>query len=991
MIGPAMTALTTLLPIRAVTVRLRFTASSRPGFFHQPALTAWLRNLIPGDWGEEPRVWLDATDSGRATFRSDEDYRLNLFCCAGGEERLQALLDALPKLPDAAPAVTAGLAFSRNLRWLEYRDYFTDAPCLEIGQLFCYDAAALERELAFWKLHAEVLVRFVSPVRLLLPKEQREARQGEARFVRDRGQMRDGLLERRIVDAAHTLLRQSGLEVVRLPPLFKERADTLFWLDGNYYDSSGAAKPMGGALGTVTLTVDPTAAEPVWPYLILGQYLGIGQRRGFGCGRYRLETSTGQGTLPPRRPSRTILARATEMANLELAYAAIQSNRATRSGRVAPEDADEWSNYAEPDTLDAPPEGLDLDYLGQQLTQLRYQAPPLKGVVLTQPGKAPRPLAIPPFRDRVAQRAVAQILSEDFEALMARSSFGYRRGLSRLNARDRIQLLYRQGYRWFFEADIDDFFDSVSHDLLAVRLRSLLPDDPVVGLLMAWMGAPVQFRGERIERPMGLPQGSPLSPLLANLLLDDFDADLEAYGMTLVRFADDFIVVCKSREEAEAAAIRAEASLAELGLTMNPQKSRIGHFDQGLHFLGYTFLRDLAIERPRDRALPSSPLNPATLPPHSWLAQLTGRTPNLLDGLLNEPPPPPSTTPTAPPPAVPAPVSELGTAVFVTGEGVRLAHREGRLHLSDPSGGVRSLAWHGLAAVVLIGRHHLTTPCLQEALRHGVPIHFASGGGRYQGVLTAEEPGAEGHQLWLLQRERFAQPEQALLLSQAVVQARVHNQFEVLRLRARGSPPAIEEALNGLRQCREQIGKAATLAALNGIEGLAARHYYAGLALQIPAEFGFEGRNRQPPQDPFNALLSLGYTILYAHTETVVRAAGLLPWTGFYHQPRGRHAALASDLMEPFRHVVERCALALLNRGQLKVTDFFMDEQQGCRLSRDALRRYLADLGERFSQPLSGRDSGDPQSLHEHLHRQSRQLIDWLRGKGEHFQCFEIR
>jgi CRISPR-associated protein Cas1 len=142
-----------------------------------------------------------------------------------------------------------------------------------------------------------------------------------------------------------------------------------------------------------------------------------------------------------------------------------------------------------------------------------------------------------------------------------------------LNARDRVQWLYRQGYRWFFKAHVEDFFDTVSHELLEIRLRSLLPDDPVIELLLAWVSAPVQFRGERIERPMGLPQGSPVSPLLANLMLDDFDSDLETLGMALVRFADDFIVVCKSREEAEAAAARAEASLAELGLAVNPRGS----------------------------------------------------------------------------------------------------------------------------------------------------------------------------------------------------------------------------------------------------------------------------------------------------------------------------------------------------------------------------------------------------------------------------------
>lgn len=1014
-----------LLPLRSVTVRLRFSAPSRPGFFHQAALTAWLRHLVPGDWGEEPRLWLEASDSGRASFAAREEYRFNVFCCAGGEERLQALLTALCSPPAPTSPVPEGLAFGPHVHWLDCRDFFTDAVNVDLNALFCYDRAALERELTFWQSHRNITVRFLAPVRLLLPKAQRVACQGEARFVRDGGQLRAGLLERRVIDTVHALLRSTAPRLVRPPSAFQESTDSLFWLDSEYYDSAGAAKPMGGALGTVHLTVDADNAVAVWPYFILGQYLGIGQRRGFGWGRYRLETATRQGTLPPRRPSRTVLARAADLANLEQAHAAIQQNRAAQLAprqAMRQEAAEDWQDACAPEVLDVPSDSLGLESLARQLGQARYQPPPLKGVILRPPGKAPRPLAIPPFRDRVAQRAVVQILSQDVEALMARSSFGYRRGLSRMNARDRIQWLYRQGYRWFFEADIEDFFDSVAHELLEVRLRSLLPDDPVVDLLLGWVSAPVQFRGQRIERPRGLPQGSPVSPLLANLILDDFDSDLETLGMALVRFADDFIVVCKSREEAEAAAARAEASLAELGLTVNPQKTRIGHFDQGFEFLGYAFLRDLAIDHPRDRTTPPKPLKLETLPPHSWLAQLAQRSPDFLEKLVQEPQAPlrkseaaasarvpimaagddltpvvsksmaviSTLTPKVVPVAAPVAATPWGTAVFITGEGVRLAQREGQLHISDPQGGVRSLPWHGLATLVLIGRHHLTTPCLQAALQQGVAIHFASAGGHYQGILTADEPGAEGHQLWLLQRERFAEPEQALALARVVVQARVHNQLEVLRLRSRGGSTPIEEALNGLRQCREQAASAATLAALNGFEGLAARHYFAGLALQLPSDWGFSGRTRQPPRDPFNALLSLGYTTLYAHIETVIRAMGLLPWIGFYHQQHGRHAALASDLMEPFRHIVERCALALLNRGQLKTTDFLVNEE-GCRLSRHALRRYLKALSERLAEPLSERAGEEAFTLHEYVHRQGRQLMEGLRGRSSDFQCFKLR
>ena len=126
--------------------------------------------------------------------------------------------------------------------------------------------------------------------------------------------------------------------------------------------------------------------------------------------------------------------------------------------------------------------------------------------------------------------------------------YAYRRGFSRQGAARAIEQAYAEGYRYVLDADIRAFFDRVDWTILFAKLEALYPDEPLVELLRAWIEAPVLFDGRHIERHCGLPQGSPVSPLLANLYLDTFDEELLDQDFRLVRFADDFVVLAKDPE-----------------------------------------------------------------------------------------------------------------------------------------------------------------------------------------------------------------------------------------------------------------------------------------------------------------------------------------------------------------------------------------------------------------------------------------------------------
>jgi len=227
---------------------------------------------------------------------------------------------------------------------------------------------------------------------------------------------------------------------------------------------------------------------------------------------------------------------------MRAAYRVVESNQWQRT---KPEEAEAWADA---------PEDADTDLDEDRLTRLRdkltahtYQPALLHGVLVAKKDGGVRPLAVPPFWDRVAQRACAQFLSTGLEDLFYHGSFGYRLGRSRHLAKDPVERWYAEGYRWVYESDIEAFFDQVQWAHLHQRLSALLGDDPLVDLLMAWMAASVEYQGEVIERRAGLPQGSPLSPLLANMLLDEFDRDLAAAGCKLAHSGQQFVVLCRSK------------------------------------------------------------------------------------------------------------------------------------------------------------------------------------------------------------------------------------------------------------------------------------------------------------------------------------------------------------------------------------------------------------------------------------------------------------
>jgi RNA-directed DNA polymerase len=231
-----------------------------------------------------------------------------------------------------------------------------------------------------------------------------------------------------------------------------------------------------------------------------------------------------------------------------------------------------------------------------------------------------RTLLVPAIQDRVLQTAVAAHIEPALEKEFDDCSFAYRRGRSVRMAVERVYRHYNEGYQWLVDADIDNFFGSVDRDLVLGRLSTLVHDETILRLARLWLDYAV-WDGLHLDRPnLGLPQGSVISPMLANLCLDVLDDRLLAEGIRMVRYADDFVILAKSRKAAERAHALSEETLASLRLRLHEGKTRIVRFSDGFRFLGVIFLKDLLLQpwkpgRKRLRVLSvAGPLPPAFFP-----------------------------------------------------------------------------------------------------------------------------------------------------------------------------------------------------------------------------------------------------------------------------------------------------------------------------------------------------------------------------------------
>lgn len=277
--------------------------------------------------------------------------------------------------------------------------------------------------------------------------------------------------------------------------------------------------------------------------------------------------------------------------NLQSAYAKVKAN-----GGAAGVDHQTIERYEEK-------KEANLEKLSEQLREGTYQPQAIRRHWIAKMGsREERPLGIPTVRDRVSQAGLRHVIEPIFERDFAEQSYGFRPNRGCKDALRRVDALLKAGYTHVVDADIKSYFDSIPFDPLMKKIEEKIADGRVLKLIRAYLNQRVMDRMKEWTPTEGTPQGAVLSPLLSNIYLDPLDHLMVQKGIEMVRYADDTLILCRSREEAQQALVWMQQWTEEAGLTLHPTKTKVVDATQdSFDFLGYHFERGHRWPRPKSR------------------------------------------------------------------------------------------------------------------------------------------------------------------------------------------------------------------------------------------------------------------------------------------------------------------------------------------------------------------------------------------------------
>jgi CRISPR-associated protein Cas1 len=335
----------------------------------------------------------------------------------------------------------------------------------------------------------------------------------------------------------------------------------------------------------------------------------------------------------------------------------------------------------------------------------------------------------------------------------------------------------------------------------------------------------------------------------------------------------------------------------------------------------------------------------------------------------------------------PRPPDDDGEVIVVQKTGCMVGQRGGEFVITEKGETLQKFPMNQVRAIYLYGAVQLTAQAAQACLEEGIDVAYFSPAGRFLGLLRGLP--ASGVDARLGQYRMFGEPGTCVKLAREMVRAKIHNQRVLLM---RNGEPA-DGVLRQMAELRDAAEDVRELGSLRGIEGTAAALYFGQFATMLGEKvpFDFNGRNRRPPRDPVNALLSLGYSILAKELAGVLHTVGLDPFLGCYHQPRYGRPALALDMMEEFRPLVaDSVALSLLNRGELTMADFSMSAA-GCYMKESGRRVFWEAWFRRLDTEVTHPQFGYAMSYRRMLEVQARQLWRFARGEAERYFGFTTR
>jgi CRISP-associated protein Cas1 len=607
-----------------------------------------------------------------------------------------------------------------------------------------------------------------------------------------------------------------------------------------------------------------------------------------------------------------------------------------------------------------------------------YRPLPLRQLFIPKKPDSWRALAVPTVRDRIVQQAVAQYLVPIMDRQFEACSFAYRPGRSHLMAVQQIAYWRDRGYQWLLDGDIVSYFDNIDHDHLLAEIAERKCDPWILSMLDAWLHVGTLTVQGLVLPKKGIAQGSVISPLLANIYLDDFDEQLQAEGYKLIRYADDFVVLGRSEKQVLQAKIEISEILTGIGLQLHPVKTQITTFKKGFRFLGHIFAGDVVVPSKSPSHPKPQPIKEASTLRIAHADPSTGPT-NVQLALVealkqsNKPIPPPLFAVLGY--AVRGKVSikiasqesswRLGmSTLYLVEQGTTLRHEQLRLIVDLPGKEDFEVPVQEVERILVYGNIQVTTQSISACLDAGIPIIFLSQTGEYKGHLSSAQ--SENVEIVGCQYLRRTDFNFQLKTARAIIYAKLMNSKQLLlRGNRKRALESIEHAIKDITLDIDNLDAVENLESLRGYEGIGASRYFPAFGqLIINPGFSFSSRQRRPPKDPINSLLSFGYTLLFNNVLSLILAEGLSLYIGNLHGSEHTSPHLAFDLMEEFRSaIVDSLVLTLINQQVLKPTDFtWPDEDGGIYLNNEARRVFLKAFEERLSTQTTHLDVQTPVS-----------------------------
>lgn len=899
-------------------------------------------------------VMVEAPEQGRVLVHADEQFAMGWTLIAAGDAdarlRCTRLVDGLKQL--GARARNRSQPFGGGFQVRAVEDVLADRTWDRLQKMVGADHAMLApyvSELSKFLCEHPLVIHLRTPLRMSRPKSLRAA--GHAFFDAnwfDTGAWL-GRIKTRLTELGLAALCPAGCQEP-----FAANAGGLVWIDIPY-KGAGGEKSLGGVVGQVDLgRVDPDwAAALVWC-----QVLGVGESTRMGLGRYRVVRNVPTTQVPPSpRPVRDhdALSVASGSGFEERLFGPLHRWRSLVELALSPAAIDRGAARYQlsAGTTVAPVEAI---------RSRTYQPDPSHRFELRDGDKRPRAMCVPSKRDRAIQHAVLESIGPALDRFFESSSFAFRKGLGRHTAAKQIEKISKQGYIWAVRSDIHRFFDCVDHAMLRSRIEAYLPDPQLVELLMAWVQVPsISATGK------GLPTGSPISPVLANLLLDQFDEQVERDGAKLVRYADDFLILHRTESEAHAALHSAHTAAHQLKLQLSESKTSMLAPGDTFDFLGFRFARD-------DQWRFHSLLPPTALPGLGWV-DLS----NLREKVD-------STEKDFPLPGESRHANRLCGAVAVLAHRVtRLDAMPGRLLALDRAGRtLRELTCRRIGFILVQGTPEVSSAAWHQIIDNQIDLMMVGPSGRpcCQIRTRPQTPSTAARAAQV----RIANaPNIALLAARQLVHGKLHNTAVACRSLFQDA-----EGVSTSQQIVELSERALAAmdhASLMGYEGSGAAAWYRLFGARLPKQFRFGRRESPRSRTPGNVLLNIVYSHLHRLCESASIAAGLMPDLGVLHQMRSGHLALASDLQEPFRHLGDRAVMVAATR--MSASDFTeqLNEKYPLKIESRAMRRLFDGLYRDLA--LGCEDAnGNSGSYREHIFRQARNLRRWLVDPEQRLEVF---